>query len=116
MSISRRKFLRSGTLVALSAAIPLQHVLGQERTQPDPLAHYRASTFKSYVNSIFRVFTERSSVDLTLQRVKDLPAPVKNGESFQLFLVGGDKALEQNSYTVEHAALGRFKLFIVPSG
>src|SRR6267143_7331879 len=70
MSITRRKFLKAGTLVALSAAIPLRAAGQQPRkvsdgnpidqskdVAADPLSTYTRSTFSSYLNSIFRLYT-----------------------------------------------------------
>ncbi len=129
MSISRRKFLKVGTLVALSAAIPVG-VFGQNPKggdgspvdqQPipfDPLAHYTRSAFSSYVNSIFQVYTGYSVVEVALAEVKDLmPAgttPANGRECFSLLFRGGSVALPQNTYRIDHPSLGSFKLFLVP--
>lgn len=129
MSISRRKFLKVGTLVALSAAIPVS-VFGQNRKdgdgnpvdqqpiQLDPLAHYTRSAFSSYVNSIFQVYTGYSVVEVALAEVKDLmPAgstPANGRECFSLLFRGGSVALPQNTYRIDHPSLGSFKLFLVP--
>lgn len=129
MSISRRKFLRAGTLVALSAAFPIS-VFGQNRkendgnpvdqlsTQADPLAHYTRSAFSSYLNSIFQLYTGYSVVEVALVEVKDLlPAvatPANGSECFSLLFRGGSVALPQNTYRIDHPSLGRFQLFLVP--
>ena len=138
MSITRRKFLRAGTLVALSAAVPLKSALfvsGQQTRKgdgsgnpgdrltsqnPDLLGSYSKSAFSSYLNSIFRLYSGYSTVDVTLVRVEDL-APVAKGtsaggECFSLVFVGGSAALPQGTYGVEHPALGSFQLFLVPGG
>lgn len=130
MSISRRKFLRAGSMVALAAAIPVS-VLGQswkdkdsnpvdQGAQPDPLAHYNEAAFNSYLNSIFQVYTGRSIEEVQLVRVKSLPgggpAAPAGGESFSLLFVGGSKAFEQGTYRIDHPSLGTFRLFLVPSG
>lgn len=130
MSISRRKFLRAGSMVALAAAIPVS-VLGQswkdkdgnpvdQGAQPDPLSHYNEAAFKSYQNSIFQVYTGHSVVEVELVRVKDLPtggpAAPAGSECFSLVFVGGSKAFEQGTYRIDHPSLGSFLLFLVPSG
>lgn len=128
MSISRRKFLRAGTLVALSAALPIS-VFGQNPkdrdgnpldSQPDPLANYTRSAFSSYLNSIFQLYTGYSVVEVALTEVKDLmPAGARaaNGrECFSLLFRGGSVALRQNTYLVKHPSLGSFQLFLVPGG
>ena len=138
MSISRRKFLRAGTLVALSAALPLG-VFGQSRkdkngihmtpTDPqnpidpidlsDPLANYNRSVFSSYLNSIFQLYTGYSVVAVALLEVKDmLPAstPANGRECFSLLFRGGIVALPQSTYRIDHPSLGSFQLFLVPGG
>ena len=129
MSISRRKFIRVGTIAAIAAGISIRPsliALAQDvvdkaggSTVTDPLANYTQSTFAQYVNSVFRLrgFT---TVDVTLVKVEDtLPVKVSRAggrESFALFFRGGSIKLPQDTYTVEHAALGTFQLFLVPSG
>jgi hypothetical protein len=130
MSISRRKFLRAGTLVALSAALPIS-VFGQSRKendgnptdqQPipyDPLAQYNRSAFASYLNSIFQLYAGYSVVAVTLVEVKDLQpaATAADGrECFSLLFRGGSAALTQNTYRIDHPSLGSFNLFLVPGG
>ena len=128
MSISRRKFLRAGSMVALAAAIPVS-VLGQSwkdrdgnpgDPQPDPLSHYNEAAFKSYLNSIFQIHAGSSIVEVQLVRVKDLPAggpaAPAGSECFSLLFVGGSKPLEQSTYRIDHPSLGSFLLFLVPSG
>jgi hypothetical protein len=128
--ISRRKFLKAGSFVALAAAIPVS-VLGQswkdkdgnpgdQGAQPDPLSHYNQAAFTSYLNSIFQIYTGTSIVEVELVRVKDLPtggpAAPSGGECFSLVFVGGSKAFEQGTYRIAHPSLGTFQLFLVPSG
>ncbi|HVS82719.1 MAG TPA: twin-arginine translocation signal domain-containing protein [Pyrinomonadaceae bacterium] len=133
MSITRRKFLKAGTLVALSAAIPLK-AMGQQIPKgndgnpidqskdiaADPLSHYNRSAFSSYLNSIFRLYTGYSTIDVALVEVKDLmpwAAKAQNGaECFSLLFRGGNVALPQNTYRIEHPSLGTFQLFLVPGG
>lgn len=132
MSITRRKFLKAGTLVALSAAIPLR-VTGQgirkgndgnpidqsKDVAADPLSTYTRSAFSSYLNSIFRIYTGYSTIDVALEEVKDLApgaATTQTGaECFSLLFRGGSTALRQDTYKIEHPSLGKFLLFLVPA-
>lgn len=134
MSISRRKFLRAGTLVALATALPLNSVVGQQFSDggnrvdfnpaelaQDPLANYTKSTFVQYLNSVFRLSGGiYQPVDVTLTEVTDMmPANTTQAagrECFSLLFRGEAIALPQGTYTVEHASLGRFALFLVPVG
>jgi hypothetical protein len=129
MSISRRIFMKLGTAAAIAAGLSLKPSIiafGQEITngfgapvQSDPLSYYTQSTFLQYVNSVFRLrgFT---TVDVTLMKVEDtLPKKVSRAggrESFILYFRGGSVSLPQDTYAVEHAALGNFSLFLVPTG
>jgi hypothetical protein len=130
MSISRRRFIRIGTIAAVAAGISLKSgvlVRAQDLTEKgslqaaavDPLLNYTQATFAQYVNSIFRLrgFT---TVDVTLMKVRDsLPAKTSREggrESFSLHFRGGSVELPQDTYIVEHAALGTFRLFLVPTG
>lgn len=139
MAITRRKFLKTGTLVALAAGIPLKAALLTpaqqvrkpnqednpiERTPqnltPDPLANYSKASFSPYVNSVFRLNAGRLTVDVTLLEVKDIMskgAVAQGGaECFSLLFRGGSNALPQNTYRLDHPSLGSFQMFLVPSG
>ena len=125
MSSSRRKFLKTGLATTVFAALPLKTVLGQswknrggdpnKPAQYDPLATYSKATFSSYLNSIFQLQTFAGIVEVALIKVDDMPAP-KGGECFSLLFRGGSRALPQDTYTLEHASLGRFQLLLVPVG
>ncbi len=124
---SRRKFLRTGLLAALFAAVPLKQVLGQsfkERdgnpgetpvTQTDPLGNYSKASFKSYLNSIFQLQTSGGVVQVALAQIDDMPAP-KGGECFTLLFRGESRLLPQETYVITHPALGTFALLLVPAG
>jgi hypothetical protein len=124
-------------MVALATALPLNSaiaVMGQQFSDggnridlnpaelaQDPLANYTKSTFVQYLNSIFRLSGGiYKPVDVTLVEVTDmLPAnttQTQGRECFSLLFRGETIALPQGTYTVEHAALGRFGLFLVPAG
>src|SRR5437588_6481479 len=123
--------MRAGTLAALFGGVPLAtvNVLGQRiHTSPDespvdqaqtndPLSNYTKATFVSYINSVllFRVVGVRKDIEVTLMQVSDMIA-APGGECFSLLFRGGGPAPQQNTYTVEHSALGTFKLFLVPVG
>jgi hypothetical protein len=127
MSTSRRKFLRTGLLAAMVAALPAKYVLGQSwkdrdgnpannpPASSDPLGLYTKATFKTYLNSIFQLQTFAGIVPVTLLEVGDLPAP-KGGECFSLLFRGGSRAFRQDTYTLVHPSLGTFQLLLVPAG
>jgi len=146
MPISRRIFLRAGTMVVLGAAAQsklARIVVGQkssglvssgladavsgfgvpDASMDDPLSYYTKSTFLAHLNSKFLLRQgDSSSRVVTLDKVVDnapseskVPAQVESGECFSLIFSGAER-LPQDTYTVEHGALGTFKLLLVPSG
>lgn len=142
MPISRRIFLRAGTMVVLGAAAQsklAKVVVGQKSSggrvetvtgfrvpaasMDDPLTYYTKSTFLAHLNSKFLLRQgDSSSSVVTLVEVVDfaptqlkVAAQVGNRECFSL-VFSGVKQLPQDTYTVEHGALGTFKLLLVPSG
>jgi len=127
MSTSRRKFLKAGMLTAAFAAVPLKNAFAQSwkdrdgnpvppAATSDRIAHSTKATFEQYFNSVFQLRTGFSVVAVTLLKVDDLPA-AKGGECFSLlFRGGGGPALRQNTYSIDHPALGTFMLFLVPVG
>jgi len=127
MTTSRRKFLRTGLLATLFAAVPIKSVWAQSwkqndgnpintpPVQTDPLFNYSEATFKSYLNSVFQLHTTAGIVAVTLQQIDGLPAS-KGGECFTLLFRGGARAQKQDSYTLVHPSLGTFELFLVPTG
>jgi hypothetical protein len=136
MSITRRKFLKAGTLATLFIGLPAGaaiNALGQgvkkdrdgnpfdppvPEVRADALANYNKSAFASYLNSVFRLYTGYSTIDVALVEVKDLmpaAATAQNGaQCFSLLFRGGNVALPQNTYRIEHPSLGAFQLFLVP--
>src|SRR6266481_2384007 len=122
MSDSRRSFLKAGVLAALFAAVPTKNLQGQmwgggpfTDVQNDPLANYTKATFVSYLNSVFQLHTVSGVVAVTLLKVDDMAAP-SGGECFSLLFRGGSRDLGQDTYTIDHASLGTFKLLLVPVG
>jgi hypothetical protein len=146
MPISRRIFLRAGTMVVLGAAAQAtlaKTVVGQkssgvrmdavtgfqvpEGSLTDPLTYYNKATFVAHLNSDFQLRRQNSSTSVvTLIKVVDCgpsksklnrnrTAQVGNAECFALVFQGVTQ-LPQDTYTVEHGALGTFQLLLVPSG
>lgn len=79
------------------------------------------TTFLPVVNTIFRVHASDSAF-VELQLTRATPArhsrpDADDHKSFSLFFVGpGDRLLEQRIHLFEHDQIGRFDLFIVPTG
>jgi hypothetical protein len=93
------------------------------KAQTSQLFYYNKSTFAPYVNSEFRVRLNSSkAVAITLVGIEDFANSQETlravgDECFTLEFNGpASKTFTQQTYEVEHAALGRFSLFIVPVG
>lgn len=125
--------MKTGIMVAALAGIPLKeamtfpslgspHVLNSP-FQIDELGFFNMSTFAPYVNTKFRVYQgSANSIVVTLVKVEDLVAAsgrqsASGGECFSLQFTGPrGRQFQQNTYRIEHPALGTFSLFITPIG
>lgn len=131
MSISRRKFLRTGTLAALTAGLPLKALAdGALKTTTESSSMLNAasaealrlnsSAFKKCLYTKFRVnLAGAKSQFLKLVEVKHWHTQTQPADrecfSNEFLAVDGHK-LRQGTYTVEHELLGKFEMFLVPLG
>ena len=135
MAVSRRKFLRAGTMVGLSAVIPLNsvtRVLAQQ-AGVDGLFKVPAESqtdeglteenFSRYLNTRFLIYTSPlTGVNLELIEVKrwEPSSSAKSAaaaklDSFSVLFRGPRKSsLESRTYRVSHDQMGTFELFISP--
>lgn len=133
MATSRRDFLKTGTMGLICAGVPavLANVVVGRPTSAsgfpgESTKHFNLTreTFAPYLNTTFRIRTGSATVDLRLAKITDLkaaakhPARIAGKESFSLMFVGSGPSsrLTQDTYAVEHDALGSFSLFLVPVG
>jgi uncharacterized protein DUF6916 len=139
MSVSRRTFLVAGQTLLAAAALPLKFFgsatleFGSAKTAN--LASWTKGTFEPLVSSSFAVHSgARTTAWFTLLSVEDMnsktlaqTAPMAFGlkpskapqpaiDTFVLHFHGTGEALPQGTYELEHHALGKFSLFVVPSG
>jgi hypothetical protein len=139
MAVSRRHFLGLGRYVLAAVALPKKFVSeklfsSSGRSETARLSSFSMQTFLPLVNSSFAVHSgSTTSTWLTLLSVEDmtpktptgfpamavLPKPSRTPQpslnTFALHFLGTGENLSQDTYELEHAALGRFLLFIVPS-
>ena len=140
MNVTRRKFLRAGAVSALFAGLtlpPSKLLFAQKKrkhegfdipheSKTDPVFYFNQLTFASYVGTEFKLVTgtrgKGVGVRLTeiLDRQKELRDARRStheGECFSLFFRGpARKSPSQETYRMEHPALGQFSLFLVPGG
>jgi hypothetical protein len=141
MVISRRKFLQVGSVVALAAGFPLKAAItatGQRVSAPPsgsaegvagalpkapasrPAPFLAKATFTPYINTAFVIQSRRSkAVEVKLVEISSSgPVPdrqVPGKECFAL-VFNGQQRLSQDVYTIQHPALGKFDLLLVPVG
>ncbi|HEY0376978.1 MAG TPA: hypothetical protein VGC87_08480 [Pyrinomonadaceae bacterium] len=141
MKIPRRRFIQAGIVAAACAGVPLtigpasaqkQQDGGRQQggyfqvpaeVQNDPASYYNMATFLPYVKTGFLILIGRTWRYMTLVEVKNL-SPKTGGvpagnldECFSLtFLASRGQKIEQKTYSLRHAALGKFSLFLVPIG
>ena len=128
MSISRRKFIKAGTLLGVAAAMPLGATtlaLGQKGGVPPPpasgdvLSRLKQEDFVRYLNTAFSIrLSTRIAWKVELYKVTENKAGTLQGfKNFSIFFRGShDNSLRQNTYKFEHPQLGNFNLFIGPAG
>jgi len=132
MSISRRKFVKTASVVAIAAGIPLKVFASDSARAESAIlsglgsAMLRSSldsaTFAKYVNTQFTLKRGLKEVNITLVEVRHWGSPdpkklATGRECFSLVFKGDEKdRLTQDGYMAIHPALGEFPLFIVPAG
>ncbi|MGH9967465.1 MAG: DUF6916 family protein [Pyrinomonadaceae bacterium] len=141
MSVSRRRFLRSGALGALSAGLilkPGSFAFGHHSTNSNPGSasetpsqaaknqsfNYSRANFEPHVGSTFRVDLGNRTVNLKLIGLADYQprssaaatSKTRDTESFVLaFRTPRSLSYPSSIYKLEHSAMGKFDLFMTRS-
>jgi Domain of unknown function (DUF6916)/TAT (twin-arginine translocation) pathway signal sequence len=129
MSISRRHFLRAGgvAMAAVSAPVSLSALAAERRPghagpSGQPVLMSKAM-FAAHLNTVFLIRPDGGrEIPVDLIQLRDCgsaaqqKAAARAGqECFALTFRPRDRqALKQNTYRLEHRALGRFELFVAP--
>lgn len=138
MVVSRRSFLKKGSLLVLATGVSLgeaRSILGRDSLagslssqEPLPASKvdkvasivFAKSTFEPYVETVFRITSNRTTpVKSTLISVADIgPVPDQMVPGRECFVIKfrGARSLPQDRYQLEHEKLGKFELFLVPAG
>lgn len=144
MSVSRRKFIRSGALTALSAGlifrlgdvafgqkkVPDRPILRYEvpsDSQENPILYYNRATFEPYIGGTFTGRDARGrAIELRLLSVTEYKpgsgtrittGGTRQTETFTLSFRGSGSLPEFTSiHGIEHPVLGKFDLFLKRSG
>jgi hypothetical protein len=144
MKATRRGFLKSGAMTLVLAGVALEMIptaFAQSGQTPDktkdypvpfeaqqsPVFYFRRETFLPYVGGAFKVSAGAKSVEMKLESaslckkspsadkmMKKLPRP---SECFTLVFTSPSALTDLTTiYNVEHAALGKFALFMTRRG
>jgi hypothetical protein len=138
MVVSRRSFMKKASLLVLATGVSLgeaKSIYGSDSLagslnpqEPKPLPKventasivFAKSTFEPYVDTVFRITSDRTTaVKSILISVADIgPVPDQKLQGRECFVIKfrGTRPLPQDRYELEHAALGKFELFLVPAG
>jgi len=129
MSLSRRKFLRAGTLVAISAGIPLKTLVASTISQSSSFLptdnqlnaapYLNRESFSRHLNTKFSfAHKDLQGVSVKLIEVNDLitkTITTSGKECFAVVFRGPRNApLRQETYAVTHQSLGKFDMLVVP--
>src|SRR5215475_6573191 len=135
--ISRRGFIVSGQAVLVSAALPAKILAaaGSTSSKVADLNSLTRANFLPFVSSSFAVtssslpttwFTLLSVQDMNPKSTQPTTAmavmpkkpktPAPQTDTYALHFHSTSDQLPQGTYQFEHAVLGKFSLFIVPSG
>jgi len=140
MKATRRSFLKSGAVTVLMAGIALELVpsaFAQSNQHPDPtkdfpvpfeaqqsaIFYFKQETFEPYLGGVFRASAGAKTVEMTLvevrncapspQNYKVTKKPARPSECFALVFRSSGKLTDLTAiYDIEHAALGKFALFM----
>jgi hypothetical protein len=143
MSLTRRRFLETASISSLSlfagTVMPAAFAKSSQdggTFSPAGLAlldDASPSTFEPFIGDVFAVNSGARRLGTLTLRSVTVAAPVSKGKNppaagglsnpspqavtiFSLRFTGSAARLPQDTYTLEHSALGKFPLFIVPAG
>ena len=100
---------------------PAQDFQVSFEAKQEPTFYFKRETFQPYLNGVFKLSAGANSVEATLVSVRDCTPSPKNkatrksrpSDSFALVFRAQGKLTDLTSiYDVEHAALGKFPLFL----
>lgn len=117
MSVSRRRFLKSGAVVSAALVLkPGTFILGQDslwsNSSLNSVQPYSREMFEPYVGETFQVRVGNQMVDLKLVALENLP-PASRTDGFSLQF-HAEKRLPTTAkiHNLNHKELGSFDLFM----
>lgn len=139
MKATRRSFLKSGAITILMAGIALDLAPSAfaQSSQNDPtkdfpvpfeaqqsaIFYFKQETFEPYLGGVFKASAGAKTIEMTLEEVRNcapspqsckvMKKPARPSECFALvFRSTGTLTDLTTIYDIEHAALGKFALFM----
>jgi hypothetical protein len=137
MSLTRRTFLRRGSVAALFVGLSLpslvtalaqnagsgapsnrsnEYFTVPQEAKRDRVFYFNKSTFEPHLDTDFVVEGGFNTTTLRLVEIEDCGEPKRDGECFSL-MFRADRELTdvRTIHVFEHAALGKFNLFVSPT-
>jgi hypothetical protein len=128
MSVSRRRFLKSGAVVSAALLLkPGTFIFGQKplsNASLKPVPSYSREMFEPYVGDIFRVRVGKQMVNLKLVALEDMQrashgittGKIARTDCFSLrFHAAKRLPATAKIHELKHSKLGSFDLFMTPS-
>lgn len=139
MKATRRSFLKSGAMTVVMAGValnlsPSAFAQGNSNQDPkkdfpvsfeaqqSPLFYFKRETFQPYVGGVFKVSAGAKTVEMKLKHVRGCDPTAealkvtkksRPSECFALEFSSDDALTDLTTiYDIEHAALGKFALFM----
>ena len=122
MSVSRRKFLRTGAVVSAALVFkPSTFIFGKDTITSNSVLNnepgirsYSREMFEPYVGDVFRVRVGKQVVDLKLVALTNIgPAYGRTRTDCFSLKFHATKPLPATVHTMNHSKLGDFDLFMV---
>jgi peptidoglycan DL-endopeptidase CwlO len=122
---TRRTFLKASSLACAASALhPMLHA--QNPAIPDPFSNQNLepgeqglltrAAFAAVLQSIFTLsLPDGTTRTLRLVNVSDPTADDPSGQNFSISFTVAGGAFSQGTYPLDHATMGSFALFVVPS-
>jgi hypothetical protein len=111
VKLTRQQFLTSVATSLAAAALPSRVLKAISRPQPP------STNFQGQVGTAFQLRSATGAVSQIVLNRFDNKAPSNGTTQFSLAFAGSsDVPLAEDTYDVQHAVLGNFKMFIIPTG
>lgn len=112
MKLTRRSFVKLGSIVAFASLGMPKGVFGSE-SKVDALAGISAGQFQSFIGTQFEIVCHGMAFTAILSEVSEFVSSAKQGECFSLTFECDASDIGQEVFSLTHFALGSFELLMV---